>query len=42
MLCIDGQNSEGEIQAMGQILGHKRLPVCVGNIEDKAIYRPER
>jgi hypothetical protein len=31
----------GEIQAIRQILGHKRLPVYVGNIEGKAPYRPE-
>jgi hypothetical protein len=32
----------GEIQAIRQILGHKRLPVYVGNIEGKAPYRPEK
>lgn len=31
----------GEIQAIRQILGHKRLPVYVGKIEEKAPYRPE-
>ena len=31
----------GEIQAIRQILGAKRLPVYVGNIEGKAPYRPE-
>jgi DinB family protein len=32
----------GEIQAIRQILGHKRLPVYVGNLEAKAPYRAER
>jgi hypothetical protein len=32
----------GEIQAIRQILGHKRLPVYVGNIEGKAPYRAEK
>jgi hypothetical protein len=32
----------GEIQAIRQILGHKRLPVYVGNLEGKAPYRTER
>ena len=31
----------GEIQAIRQILGHKKLPVYVGAIEQKAPYRPE-
>jgi len=31
----------GEIQAMRQMLGHKRLPVFVGNIEKLAPYKPE-
>jgi hypothetical protein len=31
----------GEIQAIRQLLAHKRLPVYVGNIEAKAPYRPE-
>jgi len=31
----------GEIQAIRQILGHKRLPVYVGDIEGKAPYRPD-
>lgn len=31
----------GEIQAIRQMLAHKRLPVYVGNIEAKAPYRPE-
>ena len=31
----------GEIQAIRQMLSHKRLPIYVGNIEDKAPYRPE-
>lgn len=31
----------GEIQAIRQMLGHKRLPVYVGNIEGQAPYRPE-
>src|SRR5262249_24955430 len=29
------------IQAIRQILGHKRLPVYVGDIEGKAPYRPD-
>jgi hypothetical protein len=32
----------GEIQAIRQILGHKRLPVYVGNLEAKAPYRAEK
>jgi hypothetical protein len=32
----------GEIQAIRQMLGHKRLPVYVGNIEGKAPYRAEK
>jgi hypothetical protein len=32
----------GEIQAIRQILGHKRLPVYVGNLEGKAPYRVEK
>jgi DinB family protein len=32
----------GEIQAIRQILGHKRLPVYVGNIEAKAPYRAQK
>lgn len=32
----------GEIQAIRQMLGHKRLPVYVGDVEGKAPYRPER
>jgi hypothetical protein len=32
----------GEIQAIRQLLGHKRLPIYVGNIEGKAPYRPSR
>lgn len=32
----------GEIQAIRQILGHKRLPVYVGNLEAKAPYRTEK
>lgn len=32
----------GEIQAIRQILGHKRLPTYVGNIEARAPYRSER
>jgi hypothetical protein len=32
----------GEIQAIRQFLGHKRLPVYVGNIEGRAPYRPEK
>jgi hypothetical protein len=31
----------GEIQAIRQVLGHKRLPVYVGDIEGQAPYRPE-
>jgi hypothetical protein len=31
----------GEIQAIRQMLGHRRLPVYVGNIEGQAPYRPE-
>jgi hypothetical protein len=31
----------GEIQAIRQMLGHKRLPVYVGDIEGQAPYRPE-
>lgn len=31
----------GENQAIRQQLGHKRLPVFVGNIDGKAPYRPE-
>lgn len=31
----------GENQAIRQQLGHRRLPVYVGNIDDKAPYRPE-
>lgn len=31
----------GENQAIRQQLGHKRLPVFVGNIDDRAPYRPE-
>ena len=31
----------GEIQAIRQMLGHKRLPIYVGNIEGKAPYRAE-
>jgi len=31
----------GEIQAIRQILGHRRLPVYVGDIEGKAPYRAE-
>jgi hypothetical protein len=31
----------GEIQAIRQMLSHKRLPIYVGNIEGKAPYRPE-
>jgi len=31
----------GEIQAIRQLQGHKRLPVYVGDIEGKAPYRPE-
>jgi hypothetical protein len=32
----------GEIQAIRQMLGHKRLPQYVGNLEAMAPYRPER
>jgi hypothetical protein len=32
----------GENLAIRQQLGHKRLPQFVGNIDDKAPYRPER
>lgn len=32
----------GEIQAVRQMLGHKRLPQYVGNLEAVAAYRPER
>jgi DinB superfamily len=32
----------GEIQAIRQILGHKRLPVYVGNLEVKAPYRADK
>jgi hypothetical protein len=31
----------GENMAIRQLLGHERLPVYVGNIDDKAPYRPE-
>jgi hypothetical protein len=31
----------GEILAIRQMLGHRRLPQYVGNIEAKATYRPE-
>jgi hypothetical protein len=31
----------GENMAIRQLLGHGRLPVYVGNIDDKAPYRPE-
>jgi len=31
----------GENQAIRQLLGHARLPVFVGDIDDKAPYRPE-
>jgi DinB superfamily len=31
----------GENMAIRQLLGHKRLPVFVGNIDDQAPYRPE-
>jgi DinB superfamily len=31
----------GEIQAIRQMLGHRRLPVYVGDIEGKAPYRPD-
>ena len=32
----------GEILAIRQVLGHRRLPEFVGNIDDEAPYRPER
>ena len=32
----------GEIQAIRQVLGQRKLPVYVGAIEQKAPYRPER
>jgi DinB family protein len=32
----------GEIQAIRQMLGHAKLPVYVGNIEQQAPYRPEK
>ena len=32
----------GEIQAIRQMLGHRRLPQYVGNLEAVAAYRPER
>lgn len=32
----------GENMAMRQLLGHERLPVYVGDIDDKAPYRPEQ
>ena len=32
----------GEIQAIRQMLGHKKLPIYVGNQERKAPYTPER
>jgi hypothetical protein len=32
----------GENMAIRQMLGHKRLPQFVGNIDDEAPYRPER
>ncbi|MCB8939814.1 MAG: DinB family protein [Ardenticatenaceae bacterium] len=32
----------GENMAIRQILGHERLPVYVGNIDDKAPYQPEQ
>ena len=32
----------GEIMAIRQQLGHKRLPQFVGNIDDKAPYQPDR
>ena len=32
----------GEIQAIRQLLGHKRLPSYVGNLEATAAYRAER
>lgn len=31
----------GENMAIRQLLGHEKLPVYVGNIDDKAPYRPE-
>ncbi|HET9017049.1 MAG TPA: DinB family protein [Thermomicrobiaceae bacterium] len=31
----------GENQAIRQLLGHQRLPVFVGNIDDEAPYMPE-
>ena len=31
----------GEVQAIRQLLDHKRLPVYVGDIEGQAPYRPE-
>ena len=31
----------GENQAIRQQLGHKKLPVFVGNLDDRAPYRPE-
>jgi hypothetical protein len=31
----------GENMAIRQMLGHERLPVYVGNIDDKAPFRPE-
>ena len=31
----------GETQAIRQLLGHRRLPVYVGNLEKLAPYRPE-
>ena len=31
----------GENQAIRQQLGHKKLPVFVGNIDDRAPYRPD-
>jgi hypothetical protein len=31
----------GENMAIRQLLDHERLPVYVGNIDDKAPYRPE-
>jgi hypothetical protein len=32
----------GEIQAIRQVLGHKRLPVYVGNLEARAPYRAQK
>jgi len=32
----------GEIMAIRQMLGHKRLPLYVGALEQKAPYRPDR